>query len=89
MIETLVPINYFKKEPFYGSFKGMQYRVTKEEDGLLAVVFPGPYNFSSTAEEEKEYKTFPFTDEGCKEIINWLNERYKTLQEKWESTAKW
>lgn len=89
MIERLVPLAYFKREPFYGSYKGMQYRVMKEEDQLQAVVFPAPYNFKTTEEEEKEYKTFPFTQDGSREVLDWLNERYETRKEKWENAPKW
>lgn len=89
MIENLVPLAYFKREPFYGSYKGMQYRVVKEEDEFQVSVYPEPYNFKTTPDEKKEFKNFPFTNEGRKEILNWLNEKYLEEKERWENAPKW
>lgn len=89
MIEDLVPLAYFKREPFYGSYKGMQYRIVKEEDELQAAVYPEPYNYKTTADEKKELKRFPFTDEGKRMALTWLNEKYEKEQEKWVSAPKW
>ena len=46
-------INFYKKERFHGSYKGMHYRIEKyapeEGDTVLQVtVWPGPYNFDTT-----------------------------------------
>ena len=41
--EKFVPLQFFKREAYTGSRKGMRYRVAKAEDGLEAVVYPGPY----------------------------------------------
>lgn len=72
----LVPINYYKKEPFYGSYKGMRYRVIKNDDVLLATVWPEPYNFESTADEKKKSAEFEFTQSGVEQAYQWLDEQY-------------
>lgn len=72
----LVPINYYKKEPFYGSYKGMRYRVIKSDDILLATVWPEPYNFESTPDEKKHSAEFEFTQEGVNQAYQWLDEQF-------------
>ena len=73
----LVPLNYYKKEPFYGSYQGMRYRVTKSEDILLATVWPEPYNYDSTPDEKKHSAEFEFTQEGVIQAYQWLDEQYE------------
>ena len=54
-------INFYKKERFHGSYKGMHYRIEKYEpeegDTVLRVtVWPGPYNFDTTPDEQKKLR---------------------------------
>lgn len=77
---------YVNRNAYTGSYKGIRYRlrkVTREEEGsfLEAVVYPEPYSFEATAEEEKTYREFPFTQEGFDEAIGWLNEEYERRKE--------
>ena len=51
--ETFVPMAFFKKEAYTGSFKGMRYRVVKADDQFEAVVYPEPYCFEATPELEQ------------------------------------
>ena len=77
---------FINKRPFTGSFAGMRYRLRKKTikpDGggedeifLEACVYPEPYCFEATPEEEKVYKEFPFTDGGFEEAVAWLNEMH-------------
>lgn len=70
----LVPINYYKKEPFYGSYKGMRYRVIKNDDVLLATVWPEPYNFESTADEKRNRQNLSLPKAVLSRLINgWTN----------------
>lgn len=70
-------INFYKKEKFNGSCRGMHYRIAaQEEDGerfLLVTEWPGPYNYDTTPEEKKTRKRVSFSDEGLKEAVAWLN----------------
>lgn len=48
--EDILNMNFYKKEKFTGSYKGMRYLVKKEKDDaendiFRATVWPGPYNF--------------------------------------------
>ena len=74
--DDLFSFEFIKKSPFHGSYRGMQYRIGKEEDQLKVWVYPGPYNFENTPEEEKVSETFPFSREGYGLAISWLEEYY-------------
>lgn len=84
-------------QPFYGSCCGMRYRLARDpmvnvygkskeikEDGkLIAIVWPGPYAFDFTKEEDKTSAEFPYTEEGKEAAIQWLNEQYEQQKELW------
>ena len=76
MIEKVLPFAFVKKSPLYGSFKGMNYRITEKGGGLEVCTFPGPFAFEYTPDEKKEYRMFPFTPEGYDETFGYLNEVY-------------
>lgn len=80
----LMPLNYYKKSTFTGGYRGMRYRIEKMEQEFLATIWPEPYNFETTAEEKKERKQFPFSEEGREEIVQWLNQCYLERQQVWE-----
>lgn len=86
--ETFVPIQFFKKEAYTGSMKGMRYRVFKGEKELEAVVYPGPYCYEVTPEEEKIRTAFPFSEEGLSQAIDWINEQYEKNQPIWKKAAR-
>lgn len=59
MISTIgLNIKALKKEPFSGSHHGMRYYLRTEGDTLSAFLYPEPWSFERTPEEEKEKKTF-------------------------------
>ncbi|MCQ5386820.1 MULTISPECIES: GNAT family acetyltransferase [Hungatella] len=86
--ESFVPMAFFKKEAYTGSFKGMRYRVIKSEDQFEAVVYPEPYCFEATPETAKVKNSFPFTDEGRLAVVDWLNEQYDTRRSEWDAVAR-
>ena len=83
---------YVNKGIYTGSFQGMRYRLRKKEEGeeklLEAVIYPEPFCFEKTVEEEKQFRDFPFTGEGFDQAVAWLNERYEAQQERWERARK-
>lgn len=85
--ETFVPIAFFKKEAYTGSFRGMRYHLQKKEEQLEAVIYPGPYCFEATPEEKKTKSRFPFTKEGREAMIGWLNEQYSLRKEEWDAAS--
>ena len=74
--ETFMPIQFFKKEAFTGSMKGMRYRVAESGEELEAVVYPGPYCYEVTPQEQKTRKTFPFSQEGIDQAVDWINDQF-------------
>ena len=41
MIERVLPFQFIKKSPLYGSYQGMNYRVTEMKGQLEVCTFPG------------------------------------------------
>lgn len=95
--EDVLNMNFYKKETFTGSYQGMRYRLKKEteelpgetedappvkQDYFLCHIWPGPYNFAATPDDEKKSATFPFTSEGKQAAVDWMNEQ-------WNSRKKW
>lgn len=80
--EDVLNMNFYKKEKFTGSYKGMRYLLKKdtEEDEAIfrCYVWPGPYNFASTPDEQKKTASFPFTVEGKQAAVDWMNEQWST-----------
>ena len=73
-------INFYKDERFHGSLGKMRYRIAKKEEedkkNLQVTVWPGPYNYDTTAEEEKVRAEFAYSNEGLKEAVAYLNQIY-------------
>ena len=94
MIEKkdLLSIPFYKKSAFTGSYEGMRYRIrcvkTEEESSFEAAIWPGPYIFDATADDQKETCTFPFTDEGLAQIAEWLNAKWQESPENWQIHTK-
>ena len=100
--EEILNMNFYKKEKFTGSYLGMRYLIKKDvietpvEDGeegevnktdiFRAYVWPGPYAFSAVAEEDKTSATFPFTEEGKQQVVDWLNEQWQIRKDFWSAT---
>lgn len=84
--ESLFSLQFLKKEAFHGSYRKMRYRLVKKEDVLEVCVFPGPYGFEHTPEEQKEYRTFDFSEEGYEEAKDWLEAQYPKRD--WEALDK-
>ena len=86
---------YINRGVYTGSYEGMRYRMRKKEEEdkkvLEAVIYPEPFCFEKTAEEQKEAHEFPFTDEGFQQAIAWMNEQYETQKERWTAAknASW
>lgn len=84
---------YVNRGVYTGSYCGMRYRLCKKEREetkkyLEVVIYPEPFCFEATAEEEKEFREFPFTEEGFTAAIAWLNEAYEGQKERWEAAGK-
>ena len=52
-------------------------------DIFHVTIWPGPYNFAATADDKKTCQTFPFSQEGKEQVVNWLNEQWRTRKNEW------
>ena len=70
--DDILNMNFYKKEKFTGSYQGMRYLIQKDQeedaedenvkhDIFRVTIWPGPYNFASTADDLKSSAVFPFT----------------------------
>ena len=83
--EDLLTLNFYKKEKFTGSFKGMRYRVEKTEEGLKATVWPEPMNYANTPDEQKTEATFSFDENGLCQAADWLSSQYTSRESFWKA----
>ena len=88
--EDVLSLHFYEKELFTGSYQGMRYRLERTSGGeadapdlFRAVIWPGPYNYATTRDEQKSAATFPFTEEGKKQAVDWMNEQWQARQAEW------
>lgn len=84
--------NYIKKEEYTASMDGMRYMLKKKdtEDGTLleVIIWPQPYSYAKTPEENKQRTTFEFSSAGVEQAADWLNEQYEQQRPLWELSKK-
>ena len=61
--KKLIPVKGLKKEPFSGSHFGMRYYFCADDtkENFLVFVYPEPWSFEKTPDEQKTQNTFPMT----------------------------
>ncbi len=79
----LLHIAFYELSPFTGSVSGFRYRIEKSETEafgdtpaekrLKVWLYPEPYEFFKTPEEQKIYRFFPFSEEALTGIAEWLS----------------
>ena len=89
--DDVLNMNFYKKEKFTGSYKGMRYLLQKDsieipsdnpeqsiekQDIFRCYLWPGPYNFATTPDEQKSMAIFPFTIDGKQAAVDWMNEQW-------------
>lgn len=97
MEKTFKLTYYDYGQPFFGSYKGMRYRIARDplknvygksqeekEDGKLTAMFwPEPLAYEFMKEDEIVAAEFPYTTEGKEQAIAWLNEQYQAQKPRW------
>ncbi|MBU3840803.1 MAG: hypothetical protein IAA25_07495 [Candidatus Ruminococcus intestinipullorum] len=88
--KKLIPVAGLKREPFSGNHGGMRYYfcVDESKENFLVFVYPEPWCFEQTPEEEKESRSFPLNEEGMDLAIEWLFQKYEEKKEIWEQAAQ-
>lgn len=85
--QDILSMEYLKKTEFTGCHQGMRYRlegVTGESGKKLRVtIWPEPFNFFMTPEEEKEHAEFTFDEDGVTDAVAWMNDRLFEERDRW------
>ena len=81
-------LNYYKKTTFTGWMGGMRFLIKREApedaDAIFHVwIWPGPYIFSETPAEKKLTAQFPFTEEGKRQAVDWINSQFEEHADLW------
>lgn len=69
-----------KKERFCGSHGTMRYMLCKADDKLQASVYPEPYCWEATPDEQKQSEFFELSDEGVEQAVAWINQKYEEVR---------
>ncbi|MBR3104641.1 MAG: hypothetical protein IKH46_12560 [Lachnospiraceae bacterium] len=72
-----IRLNYIKKERYTGSNDGMRFMLEKksaegEEDRILVCLWPEPYSYEKTGEDQKRFREFPFTEDGLQSAVSYI-----------------
>lgn len=88
--KKLIPVAGLKKEPFSGCHGGMRYyfEAAGDKETFLVTVYPEPWSFEKTPDENKEHASFPMSDEGMDSAIEWLHEMYEKKKDYWQDSIK-
>ncbi|MCM1235607.1 MAG: GNAT family acetyltransferase [Ruminococcus flavefaciens] len=91
--EDILSMEYFKKSEFTGCHRGMRYRLegaqgAEGEKVLRCTVWPEPFNFLTTPDEEKESGEFSFDEDGVTDAVAWMNDRLFVEKDRWENAGK-
>ena len=90
--QDILSMEYLKKTEFTGCHQGMRYRLegVAQESGkkLRVTVWPEPFNFFTTPEEEKESAEFSFDEDGVTDAVAWMNDRLFEERDRWEHAHK-
>lgn len=61
----------------------MQYRIVKNEEELEAYAYPQPFSLAYTDEALIQKNSFPYSEEGRVQAIEWLEQVYEAGKETW------
>lgn len=90
--QDILSMEYLKKAEFTGCHQGMRYRLegVAFEGGkkLHVTVWPEPFNFFTTPEEEKESADFTFDEDGVTDAVAWMNDRLFEEEDRWKHAGK-
>ncbi len=88
--KNLIPVSGLKREPFSGCHGGMRYFFCSDEskETFSVYVYPEPWSFEKTPDEEKEKASFPMNNEGMDAAVEWLFQMYESQKERWITAGK-
>ena len=92
--DEVLNLNYYKKTSYSGWMEGMRFQIKREvpetaegEEPATPYfhvwIWPGPYIFELTPAEKKFTAQFPFSEEGKKQAVDWINAQYQERLSLW------
>lgn len=90
-------MHYEYGEAFFGSYKGMRYRLAREPlenvkfvpldkrgpATLMATVWPEPYSYGATDKSLMTSENFEVSQEGFEAAVAWINQQYESRISEW------
>lgn len=72
-----ISLNYIKKERYTGSNDGVRFMLEKkseegQEDQILVCLWPEPFSYEKTEDEQKRFREFPFSEEGLEAAVSYI-----------------
>jgi hypothetical protein len=96
--EEVLNLNYYKKTTYTGWMEGMRFLIKREQptvtdpetgeekpgDAVFHVwLWPGPYIYELTPGERKYTAQFPFSEDGKRQAVDWINEQFEAHRDEW------
>lgn len=96
--DEVLNLNYYKKTTYTGWMGGMRFLIKREQpvipdpetgeekpqDPIFHVwIWPGPYIYALTPAEKKFTAQFPFSEDGKRQAVDWINAQYEEHSELW------
>lgn len=66
-------INFLKKENYTGSHAGSRYYLSGADDKIKVCIYPEPWCFEATPDDDKTWNEFPFSPEGLEDALEWID----------------
>ena len=88
--KKLIPVKGLKKNPFQVLILecAIIFCADDTKENFLVFVYPEPWSFEKTPDEQKTQNTFPMTEDGMDAAISWLLEQYDARRDFWNSVSK-
>ena len=86
--DEVLNLNFYKLSAYTGWIHPLRFRIKmeKSEEGetfFQVWIWPAPYIFDLTDDNKKITYSAPFTQEGKKEIVDWINTQYEHYKDVW------
>ena len=75
-LKGIFSLELIRKERFAGSHGKMRYMLMMDEGKMKACVYPEPYCWEATPEDQQVFGFFEYSADGIEELTKWLNQKY-------------